>query len=55
VCACGCLIPAAILGGAVFLALRGHWIPAAFLLAAAGAFGWLGLRLFKRRQGRREI
>lgn len=48
VCACGCIVPVAILAAVVYCALHGLWTAAALLLAALGAAA-LGLIGFGRK------
>jgi len=51
VCACGCFVLIAIVGGLVYCLLHGMWIVAGLLIGAAVATGWFGRKMLDWRPG----
>lgn len=49
-CACGCLILAAIAAGLTYTIMHGLWLLTAVILTFTGVLGWLGRKMFAERR-----
>lgn len=49
-CACGCFLVAAIVGGLAYCVMHALWLPAAGLVVFAGIIGWLGRKAAATRK-----